>query len=194
MSNRRYKRGLRFWVLGLAVLVSCTGLAAFAAPAALAASGGTISTFAGNGTAGYNLDSQPATNAELNSPTGVAVDSNGDTLIGDSSNARVRLVAGSSCLSASTCPYGLSSMTQGDIYTVAGDGTRGYSGDGGAATSAEITGQQFEAVDTSGDLLIAASSRLRLVAAASCASSCPYGLSSMTKGYIYTIAGTANLG
>jgi hypothetical protein len=63
----------------------------------------------------------------------VAVDGGGDLLIADTGN-RVRLVAGSSC--STGCPFGLASMTAGDIYTIAGNGTQGYSGDGGPATSA----------------------------------------------------------
>ena len=46
-------------------------------------------------------------------------------------------------------------MTAGDIYTVAGNGTGGYSGDGGPATSAELAGPAGVAVDGSGNLVIA---------------------------------------
>jgi hypothetical protein len=88
----------------------------------VSASTGDISTFAGDGTEGYSGDGGAATSAELNWPVGVAVDSSGNLYIGDYSNSRIRMV------SAST----------GDISTVAGDGTQGYSGDGGAATSAEL--------------------------------------------------------
>jgi hypothetical protein len=55
-------------------------------------------------------------------------------LIADAGNNVVRLVAGSSC--ASSCPYGLSSTTAGDVYTIAGTGSAGYCGDTGPATSA----------------------------------------------------------
>jgi hypothetical protein len=74
--------------------------------------------------------------APSSSPAAVVVDGGGDLLIADADNERVRLVAGSSC--SSGCPYGLASMTRGDIYTIAGDGSPGYSGDGGPATSAEL--------------------------------------------------------
>ena len=66
----------------------------------------------------------------------MAVDAGGDLLIAEISNQRVRLVAAAGC--ASGCPYGLSSMTKGDIYTVAGTGTGGFNGDNIPATSAEL--------------------------------------------------------
>jgi DNA-binding beta-propeller fold protein YncE len=86
------------------------------------ASTGIISTVAGNGTGGYSGDGGAATSAELNWPAGVAVDSSGNIYIGDYSNARIRMVTAST----------------GAISTIAGDGTAGYSGDGGAATSGEL--------------------------------------------------------
>jgi hypothetical protein len=46
-------------------------------------------------------------------------------------------------------------MTAGDIYTVAGDGTAGYAGDGGPAVQAELFSPEEVAVDRSGDLVIA---------------------------------------
>src|SRR5690349_11188931 len=54
---------------------------------------GMISTLAGNGTAGYNGDGGPAASAQLNSPSGVAVDAAGNVYIADSGNHRVRKVA-----------------------------------------------------------------------------------------------------
>jgi hypothetical protein len=152
---------------------------------------GDIYTIAGNGTPGYSGDGGPATNAELAGPTNLAVDSGGDLLIADTSDSRVRLVAGASC--ASSCPYDLTSMTKGDIYTVAGDGGFGFAGDGGPASSAELQSPEGVAVDAAGNLLIADTQNqlVRMVAGSSCASSCAYGLSSMTKGDIYRIAGNA---
>lgn len=83
--------------------------------------GGTITTLAGNGTAGYSGDGGFATSAELNNDSGVAVDAAGNVYIGDNFNERVRVVD-----------------TTGYIYTVAGNGTGGYSGDGGVATAAQL--------------------------------------------------------
>ena len=54
---------------------------------------GTITTIAGNGTAGYNGDGVPAATAQLNNPTGVAVTNMGDIYIADYSNSRIRFVA-----------------------------------------------------------------------------------------------------
>ena len=98
---------------------------------------GIISTVAGNGSGGYNGDGELATSANINNPKKVAVDSAGDIYIGDCGN-RVRLV------SAST----------GIISTVAGTGVQGYSGDGGPATSAELSGSCEVALDTAGNLYI----------------------------------------
>ncbi len=100
---------------------------------------GDIVTFAGDGTAGYSGDGGPATDADLNAPVGVALDSVGDLFIADSSNNMVREVVAAT----------------GEIITVAGDGTAGYSGDGGPATSAELYHPGRVTVDSAGDLFIA---------------------------------------
>jgi sugar lactone lactonase YvrE len=102
-------------------------------------SSGTITTVAGNGTAGYSGDNGPATSAQLNQPYGVAVDSSGNFYIADSINNVVRKVSG------------------GNITTVAGQGPTlgGYSGDNGPATSAKLSHPDGVAVDSSGNLYIA---------------------------------------
>jgi sugar lactone lactonase YvrE len=99
---------------------------------------GIITTVAGNGTYGYSGDGGPATSAQLRSPQGVAVDSQGDLFITDANNNVVREVS-----------------PQGIITTVAGNGTYGYSGDGGPATSAQLNFPYGVAVDSQGDLFIA---------------------------------------
>ena len=98
---------------------------------------GTITTVAGNGKGGYSGDGGPATSAELNYPNGVAVDSAGNLYIADEFNQRIRKVSG------------------GIITTVAGNGSWGYSGDGGPATSAQLHGPTDVAVDSAGNLYIA---------------------------------------
>lgn len=103
------------------------------------ASTGDISTFAGDGTAGYSGDGGSASSAELNGPSGVAVDFGGNVYIADAGNYRIRKVTAST----------------GDISTVAGDGTEGTSGDGGSATSAELTALSGVTVDSGGNLYIA---------------------------------------
>jgi hypothetical protein len=103
---------------------------------------------AGNGTPGYSGDGATSTSAEIDGPSGVAVDSSGNIAFSDQSNDRVRVVA-----NATGTFFGVS-MTAGDINTVAGDGTFGFTGDGGLATSAELYYPQGVAVDSSGNLFI----------------------------------------
>ena len=109
---------------------------------------GMISTAAGNGTNGYSGDGGAATNASLHSPLGVALDALGNLYIGDSSNQRIRKVD-----------------TNGVITTVAGNGTNGYSGDGGAAISARLNSPSGVLLDAFGNLYIAdgGNSRIRKV-------------------------------
>ena len=147
---------------------------------------GDIYTVAGDGTAGYSGDGGPATIAELDGPSGVAADGSGNLVIADGSNHRVRVVAASSGMF-----YGVT-MTAGDIYTVAGDGVAGYSGDGGQATIAELGSISGVAVDGSGNLVIAdtANSVIRVVAAQT---GTFYG-QPMTAGNIYTVAGDGTAG
>jgi uncharacterized protein (TIGR03437 family) len=102
-------------------------------------SGGVITTVAGNGTAGFTGDNASATSAELNNPTGVAVDSSGNLYIADSANNVVRKVA------------------NGTITTFAGSNSAGagYSGDTGTATGAQLNNPVGVAVDASGNVYIA---------------------------------------
>jgi uncharacterized protein YjiK len=104
----------------------------------VAAGTGMISTFAGNGTAGYSADGVAATSSELNSPYGIALDAGGNLYIADAANNRVRKV----------------SAATGIITTVAGDGTQGFAGDGSAATSSEMYAPTAVAVDATGNLYI----------------------------------------
>jgi len=99
------------------------------------------------------------------------------------------MVAAADC--SAGCAYGLPATSAGGTYTVAGDGTSGYSGDGGPATAAELGYLQALSVDTSGNLFIADSGnhRVRMVAATSCLSGCAYGMPATVAGDIYTIAG-----
>ena len=156
---------------------------------------GDIYTVAGSasGADGYSGDGGAATSALLNGPDAIAVDPAGDLYIADTANNRAQFVAAATC--SSSCPSGLSSTTANDIYTVAGSasGASGSSGDGGAATSALLSGPAGVALDPAGDLYIADTNnnRAQFVAATTCSSSCPWGLSSTTAGHIYTIAGSA---
>jgi sugar lactone lactonase YvrE len=99
---------------------------------------GTISTVAGKGTWGYSGDGGSATNADLLTPCGVAVDRSGNIFIADTRNHRVRRVT-----------------TGGTITTVAGNGTSGYTGDGAEAASASLNVPVALAFDAAGNLYIA---------------------------------------
>src|SRR6266702_2888128 len=147
---------------------------------------GDIYTVAGDGTKAFSGDGGPATSAELSLPEGVAVDAAGNLLIADGGNNRVRVVA------HKTGTFYGQAMTAGDIYTVAGDGNFGFSGDGGPATSAELSLPEGVAVDAAGSLLIAdtGDGRVRVVAART---GTFYG-KAMTVGHIYTVAGTSTQG
>jgi uncharacterized protein (TIGR03437 family) len=98
---------------------------------------GVINTIAGNGTPGYSGDGGLSTNAQLSSPTGVAVDSNGNVYIADSYSNHIRKVSG------------------GVITTVAGNGGEGFSGDNGPATSAMLNQPRGVAVDSAGSVYVA---------------------------------------
>lgn len=114
---------------------------------------GIISTYAGNGFdagfndgGGYSGDGGPATSAELFNPTDVVVDGSGNVYIADAGNSRIRMV-----------------NISGIISTYAGNGTSGYSGDGGPATAAKIIFPQGLGLDGSGNLYIADNNRIRKV-------------------------------
>jgi len=147
---------------------------------------GDIYTIAGTGTEGFGGDGGPATAAKLDLPSGATVDSAGNVVIADWFNNRVRVVA------AGTGRFYGRAMTAGDIYTIAGTGTQGFSGDGGPATAAKLYGPSGPVVDGAGNLVFADSgnSRVRVVAAGT---GTFYG-KAMTAGDIDTIAGNGTTG
>jgi uncharacterized protein (TIGR03437 family) len=100
--------------------------------------GGDVTTAAGNGSQGYSGDGGPAPVAQLNSPSACSVDTAGDLFIADTGNNVIREVT-----------------PNGNIVTVAGTGTAGFSGDGGPATSAALNSPAGIAVDDNGNLYIA---------------------------------------
>ena len=146
------------------------------------------------GAVGTGGDGGPATSADLNAPREVALDSSGNLYIADGNNARIQFVAKQNC--SSNCPWGLSSTTADYIYTIAGSssGTSGSSGDGGRASLALLNAPIGIRLDASNNLYIADynNNRIQFVAAQSCSSNCPWGLSSTTADYIYTIAGSSS--
>ena len=99
---------------------------------------GIIATIAGTGTAGSSGDGGAATSAQLNSPTGVSVDVSGSVYIAEFGDHKIRMVT-----------------STGIITTIAGTGTPGTSGDGGAATSAQLRCPSGVSVDISGIVYIA---------------------------------------
>ncbi len=99
---------------------------------------GVISTVAGSGTRGFGGDGGAATAARLYDPHGVALDAAGNLYIADTDNHRIRKVDAA-----------------GVISTVAGDGTEGFGGDGGAATAAQLFYPHGVALDAAGNLYIA---------------------------------------
>jgi sugar lactone lactonase YvrE len=149
-------------------------------------SAGDTYTVAGQAIGGYSGDGGPADGAQISFPQGLALDSNGNIVIADNGNERIRVVA------ASTGTFYGQSMTEGDIYTVAGNGTAAFAGDGGPATSAELSEPDGVGVDASGNLVVAdgQNNRVRVVADTT---GTFYG-QSMTAGDIYTVAGDGTAG
>ncbi len=114
---------------------------------------GVISTFAGTGLTGSSGDGLAATTATFRGPYGVAVDAAGTLYISDSGNAKVRYV-----------------ISSGTIYTLAGIGTSGFSGDGLAAGSAKLSNTlRGVAVDATGNIFFAdaGNNRIRRISGSS---------------------------
>ncbi len=99
---------------------------------------GIASTVAGTGVSGYSGDGGPGTSAQFNFPMGTARDSQGNLYVADTANSVVRKLSAG-----------------GTVSTVAGNGTQGYSGDGGPATSAQLAFPTAVALDGAGNLFIA---------------------------------------
>jgi hypothetical protein len=138
-------------------IFGCTAAPAQAAP-------GDIFTFAGTGAAGFGGDGGSATSGTLSQPMAVAWVSDGSALVADFGNHRIRRISPS-----------------GQITTVAGTGTDGYSGDGGPATSAQLSWPIDVEATADGGFLIAdlGNKRVRRVSPA---------------GLITTVAGTGQGG
>ncbi len=123
-----------------------------------------ISTLVGNGTGGFSGDGGPSVSAELYSPANTARDNAGNLYIADGFNNRIRMVS-----------------ANGIVSTIAGTGTAGFSGDGAAATAANISGPNGIAVDGLGNIYFAdqVNQRVRKIS---------------TSGIINTIAGNGTAG
>ena len=142
-------------------------------------SNGVLTTIAGTGAQGYSGDNGPAASAQLSNPSGIAVDSTGNIYFADTGNQSIRKIS------------------KGVITTVAGNGTAGFSGDNGPATSAQLNLQSGAvscclpvnpsprlpgglAVDTAGNLFISDSGNQRV--------------RKVSNGVITTIAGAGTPG
>jgi uncharacterized protein (TIGR03437 family) len=114
------------------------------------APGGIVTTLAGNGSANSAGDGGPAIQAGIDSPANVAADAVGNIYIAQSNDARVRMVT-----------------PDGTVATIAGNGTHGFSGDGGPAASATLDRPAGIAIDGQGQVYIADASsdiaRVRLL-------------------------------
>jgi sugar lactone lactonase YvrE len=132
----------------------------------ITAATGIINTIAGTGTPGFSGDGSAATGAKLYQPFCVALDASNNLYITDASNNRIRKVT----------------ATTGVISSIAGTGAAGFSGDGGAATSASFNIPYSILVDASGNIYLTDfnNNRLRKITAAT--------------GIINTVAGTGIAG
>ena len=120
---------------------------------------GIITTLAGaEERPGFGGDNGPAVSARFNSPQGIAVDSAGNVYVADTENNRIRKI-----------------WTDGQVTTIAGDGTIGWSGDRSPATRAQLWLPRGLAVDSAGSLYIAVRGSIRKID---------------IKGMITTVAGT----
>nr|MBC8284777.1 hypothetical protein [Nitrospinota bacterium] len=120
---------------------------------------GIITTIAGTGTEGFSGDGGPATQAQLNHPSGIAFDGKGNLFFSDRSNERIRMID-----------------SNGKISTYAGNGKEGFKGDSGPALQASLDKPFGIAFDRKGNLYIAdrGNNRVRKV---------------NTQGIITTVAG-----
>jgi DNA-binding beta-propeller fold protein YncE len=123
---------------------------------------GTITTVAGTGEPGFSGDGGPATKAQLQFPVDVEMDPEGNLYISEVDNHRIRKVD-----------------KDGTITTFAGTGKKGYSGDGGPATSAKLIGPGGLAFDAKGNLYFSDFTRVRKID---------------SSGMITTVAGTGRAG
>ena len=125
---------------------------------------GKISTIAGNGIGGYSGDNGPATAAKIYAPNDLAIDVEGNLYIADMGNARVRKLD-----------------RAGNISTVAGSGNKGFGGDGGPATEADLKEITGVALDDTSNLFLADNWNFRL-------------RKTNAGGTISTVAGTGTMG
>ena len=147
---------------------------------------GHIYTVAGDGIEGSAGNGVPGTQAELNDPSGLAIDAAGNLYIADQQSALVRELAAVSHTQFSI------SMQAGDIYTIAGTGVLGRSPTGTPAASAELAYPQGLAVDSEGDLFISEDVNGPSIYEIPAVAESRYG-QSMVPGNMYLLAGSASI-
>jgi hypothetical protein len=147
---------------------------------------GKLTRVAGTGVPGFGGDRGSALNAQLDYPTGLAVDAAGDLLIADTANCRLRVVAASNGFHFGQYLVG------GQIDTVAGNGDCASGGDGGPATHAELWDPGALAVDAAGDVFVADQGN-RTIRELAVRAGTYYGVS-LGAGDLGTVAGEGSYG
>jgi trimeric autotransporter adhesin len=147
---------------------------------------GRLVAVAGTGTPGFDGDGRAAPTSQLHDPTGVAVDGAGNLFISDTGNCRLRMVA------ATTGTRFATTMTAGHLYTVAGNGICGSSGDGGPSLQAELWDPGALATGPVGQVYIADQGN-RTIRVLAPQAGTYFGVS-LTAGELGTVAGAGSYG
>lgn len=125
---------------------------------------GIITKVAGSATGGYSGDGGPATSAQMGTTVGIAVDHSGNLYIADQGSKAIRKVT----------------KATGIITSLAGNGVAGFSGDGGPASGAQLSGPLAVALDKESNVYIGDNNRIRKI--------------DVATGIINTIGGTGTGG
>lgn len=133
--NELKKPGIQWWISGLLLWAFCAS-SVFAQQ---------INTIGGDGSFGFSGDDGSATSAQIADPLGVFVDQAGNVYIADTNNRRIRKID-----------------TSGIMTTIAGNGSFGFSGDGGQATSASLADPTGVYVDQLGNVYVADTNNQRI--------------------------------